>query len=36
MLNEIKTDAETRMNKALSSLDNRLAKIRTGRAHQAF
>lgn len=32
MLNEIKTDAENRMNKALVALDNRLAKIRTGRA----
>ncbi len=32
MINDIKQDAENRMNKALSSLDNRLAKIRTGRA----
>ena len=33
MLEEIKKDAEERMNKSLSSLATAFAKIRTGRAH---
>jgi len=36
MINEIKTDADTRMNKTLDSLKNDLAKIRTGRAHPSL
>ncbi len=33
MIDDIKKDAEERMNKTLASLDSALAKIRTGRAH---
>ena len=33
MIEEIKEDAEDRMNKTLTSLDTAFAKIRTGRAH---
>ena len=36
MINEIKTDADTRMKKTLDSLKNDLAKIRTGRAHPSL
>jgi ribosome recycling factor len=36
MINEIKTDADTRMKKTLESLKNDLAKIRTGRAHPSL
>lgn len=36
MINEIKTDADTRMNKTLDSLKHDLAKIRTGRAHPSL
>ena len=33
VIDDIKKDAEERMNKTLASLDSALAKIRTGRAH---
>ncbi len=36
MINDIKQDAEERMNKTLASLDSALAKIRTGRAHPSL
>lgn len=36
MLNDVQKKAETRMNKALESLDARLCKIRTGRAQPAL
>ncbi len=36
MINEIKTDADTRMNKTIDSLKLDLAKIRTGRAHPSL
>jgi len=36
MINEIKTDANTRMDKTLDSLKHDLAKIRTGRAHPSL
>ena len=36
MINEIKQDAEDRMNKTLVSLDVAFAKIRTGRAHPSL
>ncbi|MEN1926213.1 ribosome recycling factor [Luteimonas qiangzhengi] len=36
MLNEIKKDAQTRMNKSIESLRNDMAKIRTGRASTAL
>lgn len=36
MLDDIKKDARTRMNKSLESLRKELAKIRTGRAHPSL
>lgn len=36
MINEIKTDAETRMKKSLEALGSAFNKIRTGRAHPAI
>ena len=36
MINDIRKDAEVRMNKSLVSLDSALAKIRTGRAHPSL
>ncbi len=33
MINDVKKDAQSRMEKALSSLDSQLLRIRTGRAH---
>jgi len=36
VINDIKQDAEERMNKTLASLDSALAKIRTGRAHPSL
>ena len=36
MINEIKQDAEDRMNKTLVSLDVAFARIRTGRAHASL
>jgi len=36
MLNEIKSDAQTRMNKSIESFKNQLAKVRTGRAHPSL
>lgn len=33
MINDIKKDGESRMNKALEALENAFAKLRTGRAH---
>lgn len=36
MINEIKTDAETRMKKSLESLGHAFNKIRTGRAHPSI
>lgn len=36
MINEIKKDADTRMNKSIDSLKHDLAKIRTGRAHPSL
>jgi len=36
MLNEIKTDAESRMGKSIESFKTDLAKIRTGRAHTSL
>ena len=36
MLNELKKDAETRMQKSLGSLSNNFNKIRTGRAHPSI
>ena len=36
MINEIKSDAETRMGKSLESLQHAFAKIRTGRAHPSL
>lgn len=36
MLNEIKKDADARMSKSVSSLQNELSKIRTGRAHPSL
>lgn len=36
MLKDVQNKAETRMNKALESLDGRLCKIRTGRAQPAL
>ncbi len=36
MINDIKDDAEERMDKTLSSLQTALAKIRTGRAHPSL
>lgn len=36
MINEIKDDAQTRMNKSIESFKNQLAKVRTGRAHPSL
>jgi len=36
MLNEIKNDAQTRMNKSIESFKSQLAKVRTGRAHPSL
>jgi ribosome recycling factor len=36
MLNEIKSDAKTRMGKSIESLKAELAKVRTGRAHPSL
>ncbi len=36
MINEIKTDAQTRMQKSVESLQNAFSKIRTGRAHPSI
>ncbi len=36
MINEIKKDGESRMNKTLDALDNNFSKIRTGRAHPSI
>lgn len=36
MLNEVKSDAEARMEKSVQSLQTELAKIRTGRAHPSL
>ena len=36
MLNEIKDDAQTRMNKSIESFKSQLAKVRTGRAHPSL
>jgi len=36
VINEIKNDAKTRMQKSVDSLVNQLAKIRTGRAHPSL
>lgn len=36
MLNEIKQDAEQRMQKSIESLESHFAKIRTGRAHPSI
>lgn len=36
MLNEIKQDAESRMQKSIESLQSDLAKLRTGRAHPSL
>ncbi|KKC98505.1 MULTISPECIES: ribosome recycling factor [Photobacterium] len=36
MINEIKTDAQTRMDKSVEALKTQLAKVRTGRAHPSL
>ena len=36
MINEIKADAQTRMQKSVDSLQHAFAKIRTGRAHPSI
>ena len=36
MLNEIKNDAQARMNKSIESFKSQLAKVRTGRAHPSL
>lgn len=36
MINEIKTDAESRMGKSIDSLKDEMAKVRTGRAHPSL
>lgn len=36
MLNEVKTEAQSRMEKSIQSLQTELAKIRTGRAHPSL
>ncbi|HSH26566.1 MAG TPA: ribosome recycling factor [Wenzhouxiangella sp.] len=36
MLNEIRKDADTRMQKSVAALQNELTKIRTGRAHPSL
>ena len=33
MINDIKKDGESRMNKSVEALENAFAKLRTGRAH---
>ncbi|NAW65601.1 ribosome recycling factor [Photobacterium halotolerans] len=36
MINDIKTDAQTRMDKSVEALKTQLAKVRTGRAHPSL
>ncbi|MEL6115469.1 ribosome recycling factor [Photobacterium sp. SP02] len=36
MINDIKTDAQTRMDKSVEALKSQLAKVRTGRAHPSL
>ena len=36
MINDLKKDAEDRMNKSLDSLEHGFAKVRTGRAHRSI
>ncbi|MBA1331623.1 ribosome-recycling factor, partial [Candidatus Endoriftia persephone str. Guaymas] len=36
MIDDIKSDAATRMDKSVQALHNELAKIRTGRAHPSL
>ncbi len=36
MIDEIKTDAESRMSKSIDSLKDEMAKVRTGRAHPSL
>lgn len=36
MINEIKDDAQTRMQKSVEALKNQMAKVRTGRAHPSL
>ena len=36
MINEIKTDAQTRMDKCVESTKSQMAKVRTGRAHPSL
>ncbi|MFT6928040.1 MAG: ribosome recycling factor [Psychromonas sp.] len=36
MINEVKNDVQTRMNKSVEAFRNQLAKIRTGRAHPSL
>ena len=36
MINDLKKDAEDRMNKSLDSLEHGFAKVRTGRAHPSI
>lgn len=36
MINEVKSDAQTRMTKSVESFKNQLAKVRTGRAHPSL
>ncbi|MEH6451995.1 MAG: ribosome recycling factor, partial [Psychromonas sp.] len=36
MINEVKSDAQTRMGKSVDAFRNQLAKIRTGRAHPSL
>ena len=36
MINEIKQDAQTRMEKSVDALKGQLVKIRTGRAHPSL
>ena len=36
MINEVKSDAQTRMGKTVESFKNQLAKVRTGRAHPSL
>ncbi|MBD8514989.1 ribosome recycling factor [Photobacterium sp. WH77] len=36
MINDIKTDAQTRMEKSVEALKSQLAKVRTGRAHPSL
>lgn len=36
MINDLKKDAEERMNKSLESLEHGFGKVRTGRAHPSI